>query len=146
MKAFYSDNLYDFLNTDKEAIVGKLSSGYSEARYYKLISSQIEVWKDEIAILKQAFNQLRNNVDISDWHILLEYPIPRRGKRIDAVLLANPTIIILEFKIGADQYMSSDKMQVEDYCLDLRDFHAESCNRTIVPILVASKAPTLEFK
>jgi hypothetical protein len=75
------------------------------------------------------------------WQILLEYPIPRRGKRIDAVLLAAALVIVLEFKCGADCYAREGIAQIEDYCLDLRDFHKESLGRTIVPILVATDAP-----
>ena len=29
---------------------------------------------------------------------------------------------------------------MEDYCLDLRDFHRESCRRVLVPVLVATQA------
>jgi hypothetical protein len=33
---------------------------------------------------------------------LLEYEIARRGRRIDAVLLTNTVILVLEFKIGLE--------------------------------------------
>jgi hypothetical protein len=78
---------------------------------------------------------------LSESQILLEYPIPRRGKRIDAVLLASALVIVLEFKCGADCYAREGIAQVEDYCLDLRDFHKESLGRTVVPIFVATNAP-----
>jgi hypothetical protein len=77
------------------------------------------------------------------WHLVLEYPIPRRGKRIDAVILADTLILVVEFKCGARRYDREAQVQVEDYCLDLRDFHAESHNRTLVPILVATHAENL---
>src|SRR5262249_43639121 len=32
------------------------------------------------------------------------------------------------------------RIQAEDYCLDLRDFHAESHHRILIPVLVASDA------
>lgn len=146
MKAFYADNVLCFLKTEENAVVGQLSSGYSDAGYYKLISTQIDVWRQEVAILRKALLSLRDRVDIEDWHILLEYPIPRRGKRIDVVLLTNTVIIVLEFKIGLSQYLSADKTQVEDYCLDLRDFHGESRDRVIVPVLIATEAPGVPFE
>lgn len=146
MKAFYSDNLVNFLNTDKDTIIGQLSSAYSEARFYKLISVQIEVWKEEISVLKKSFKYLQNEIDINHWHILFEYPIPRRGKRIDVVILTETIILVLEFKVGATNYQVCDKMQVEDYCLDLRDFHAESFNRIIIPVLLATEAPNVSLE
>lgn len=146
MKAFYANNAFGFLNTDENAVVGQLSSGYSDARFYKLIATQIEVWGQEVSILRQVLFSLRDEIDIDDWHILFEYPIPRRGKRIDVVVLTKTVIMVLEFKIGASQYQSADKMQVEDYCLDLRDFHAESRKRVIVPVLVATEAPDVPFE
>ncbi|HSB14223.1 MAG TPA: DUF2075 domain-containing protein [Bryobacteraceae bacterium] len=89
-----------------------------------------------MAILRTALSQ----PFAGDWHLLLEYPIPRRGKRIDAVLLAKDLILVIEFKCGARQYDRVAHVQVEDYCLDLRDFHRESRNRTLVPVLVATNA------
>jgi hypothetical protein len=71
---------------------------------------------------------------------MLEYPIPRRGKRIDAVILARNVLVVLEFKCGVCEYGRDAISQVEDYCLDLRDFHKESFGRPIVPVLVATQA------
>ena len=141
MKAFYSDNLINFINTDEDILIGKLTSSYSNANFHQLIATQIDVWSKETTIMKDTFECLAKQIDIDSWGILFEYPIPRRGKRIDVVILAGTIIIVLEFKIGANKYSSSDKMQVEDYCLDLRDFHAESKGNTIVPVLVATNAP-----
>ena len=71
--------------------------------------------------------------------MLLEYPIPRRGKRVDAIILAETLIFVIEFK-PSNSYESAEKCQVEDYSLDLRDFHEESFGRIILPILVAKNA------
>jgi hypothetical protein len=73
----------------------------------------------------------------------MEYPIPRRSKRIDVVLIANGIVMVLEFKCGATTYGRDAIHQVDDYCLDLRDFHLESRNIIIVPILVATHAASV---
>ena len=138
MKAFYADSIKEFLVTDKNVIVGQLSAGYAHARFHQLIATQIEVWSEEISIIKEAFKSIGSKTDFDDWHILFEYPIPRRGKRIDVVILTKSVVMVLEFKIGATKYLSTDRMQVEDYCLDLRDFHAESRDAVIIPVLVAT--------
>jgi len=76
-----------------------------------------------------------------EWTLLLEYTIPRRQKRLDAVLLAHELIFAVEFKTADRTFTRGGQRQVEDYALDLRDFHAESRGRQIVPILVALRAP-----
>jgi hypothetical protein len=76
----------------------------------------------------------------------MEYPIPRRQKRIDCALIIGDVIFVVEFKDGESLYNNIDKVQVEDYCLDLRDFHSESRDRIIVPVLLASNAKALENK
>ena len=72
--------------------------------------------------------------------ILLEYSIPRLGKRIDVVLLLRGIVFVIEFKAGQDNYLQSGIDQVMDYALDLKNFHQDSHNRVIVPILVATEA------
>jgi hypothetical protein len=67
---------------------------------------------------------------------LLEYEIARRGRRIDAVLLTNTVILVLEFKIGLEAADSSSRWQAYEYALDLRDFHGDSGYHPIVSIVV----------
>jgi hypothetical protein len=101
-----------------------------------ITAEQLEAWRQQVAILKSALRQQSS----ANGHLLMEYPIPRRGKRIDAVLLAAHLILVFEFKCGAPRYERKSQVQVEDYCLDLRDFHGESRRRVLVPILVATHA------
>jgi hypothetical protein len=75
------------------------------------------------------------------WGILLEYQIPGRPKRLDAVVLDGCGIIALEFKVGANAFKSGDRWQVLEYCWDLRDFHRESEGIPIAPLLVATESP-----
>jgi hypothetical protein len=71
---------------------------------------------------------------------LIEVPLLRLGKRLDAVLLVPGIVAVIEFKIGATRYDSSDKAQTEAYAHSLRDFHEASQRRLVVPILCAEKA------
>ncbi|HEV2381933.1 MAG TPA: DNA/RNA helicase domain-containing protein [Terriglobia bacterium] len=125
-----------------DAIVGRLSTTAAQA-LAELTAEQLGAWRQQVAILKSALRSHSSR----DWHLLMEYAIPRRGKRIDAVLLAERLILVFEFKCGALKYQHEGIIQVEDYCLDLRDFHSESRRRVLVPILVATHAeerfPTL---
>lgn len=60
------------------------------------------------------------------------------GKRIDVVLLIDPVIFVLEFKVGESHFTSSALDQVTDYCLDLKNFHVSSYDCVIAPVLIAT--------
>ncbi|WP_143007327.1 DNA/RNA helicase domain-containing protein [Brevundimonas sp. 374] len=75
------------------------------------------------------------------WSILLEVPLLRLAKRLDAVLLGPGLVIIIEFKTGAGSFAAPDRLQTERYGQSLRDFHEVSQSRLIVPILCAELAP-----
>jgi hypothetical protein len=62
------------------------------------------------------------------------------GKRVDVVLLLNGIIFVLEFKVGETHFASYAIDQALDYSLDLKNFHEQSHNKKIVPILVATEA------
>ena len=100
------------------------------------VSEQKYAWSEEIDVLKQILKPWGNE----HAEILLEYSIPRLGKRIDVVLLLRGIVFVIEFKAGQDNYLQSDIEQVMDYALDLKNFHQDSHNRVIVPILVATEA------
>lgn len=140
MPAFFRGNVDTFLASSSQNILGQLTSATAGAGFHNQTKDAIQSWEQEIDILQQALATIRQNTDTTGWGILLEYPIPRRSKRIDVVLIANGIVLVLEFKCGATTYARDAINQVDDYCQDLRDFHLESRNRTIVPILVATHA------
>lgn len=135
MPALYDSPVCEFLTRDDDFIIGRLSSMVGHA-HAELAAEQFEAWRRQLVILKSALSFYRAR----KWYLLLEYPIPRRGKRIDAVLLTERLIIVVEFKCGSRKYERAGQLQVEDYCLDLRDFHFQSRQRILIPILVATEA------
>lgn len=135
MPAFYAARVPEFLSHEQDLIVGR-QTGVTRSALTELSAEQLEAWREQLPILRTALS----SDSARNWHLLLEYPIPRRGKRIDAVILAHDIILVLEFKCGARKYEKEARSQVEDYCLDLRDFHAESRGRILVPFLVATHA------
>lgn len=100
---------------------------------------QLYAWRKQIEILRSSLSDIP-----SHWRILLEYPLLRLGRRLDVVLVGDRAIFVFEFKIGSLIFDRTALNQVEDYALDLQDFHAESKNIPIVPILVASAAQAPE--
>jgi hypothetical protein len=96
--------------------------------------AQIRAWQAQIMLLQRVL------IDFPHWHILFEYPLLRLGRRIDVVVLTNRAIFVIEFKVGEVSFPAAACRQVEDYALDLFDFHVGSRNHPIVPVLVATEA------
>ena len=62
------------------------------------------------------------------------------GKRVDTIIIRQGIVFVIEFKMGTKHFDASAIDQVTDYALDLKNFHAGSHVRRLVPILVATKA------
>lgn len=95
---------------------------------------QRRAWEEEITILRGATAGLAGT-------LLLEFTMPRLGRRADAVLLVGPAVFVLEFKIGEDKFDAAARDQVWDYALDLKSFHEASHAAAIMPVLIATDAP-----
>ena len=122
------------LATDAEAIVQRLALRLVETHHLNR-ESQVRAWRAQIALLRTTLAGLPGS-----WRVLLEYPLLRLGRRIDAVILTDRAILALEFKVGAIGFGAADRAQAEDYALDLFDFHAASRAHPVVPLLVATEA------
>jgi hypothetical protein len=66
-------------------------------------------------------------------------------KRADVVLIIAGVIFVLEFKVGSQQFDAAASDQVVDYALDLKNFHAGSHARQIVPVVLATMAMNTGF-
>lgn len=135
LRSFYESSISDFLNSSGNKVLGEISKNNFS---FETKIQQKNTWIKEIEILKR---ELKNLID-EDSRILFEYVIPRMGKRIDNVILYKNIVFLLEFKCGNNCYYSSDYDQVYDYALDLKNFHKESSDKLIVPILIATEAPS----
>lgn len=129
-RSWYSAEIADFKLSSDESILGELVKGSS----FPVLPTQTDAWLEEIRLFRSALANLNGSLHF-------EFEIPRMGRRIDAVVLINGIIISIEFKIGADQYLSSDIDQAYDYALDLKYFHEATHDLIVVPVLVASNAP-----
>lgn len=136
MAAFYSAGVREFLDADPTSIAARLVA--EQVRHFRVTeAAAIGAWEQTIAVLRATLVSIPAALG---WRLLLEYPLLRLGRRIDAVLLASQMVLVLEFKAGAKEFAAADLRQVEDYALDLHDFHAASRAVPIVPVLVATVA------
>jgi len=145
MAAFYINSVGSFLEESYNSIVGSLTEQAGVAGFHQQLHTQTNSWIEEIRILQKTFTALSGSfLGFRDYGILLEYPIARRDKRIDAILITDSILIVIEFKYGKSEYNIADKEQVIDYCLDLRDFHFESRDKKIIPVLLATDAGSIQ--
>ena len=136
-RCYYSASVKDFLAQSSDEILGvinrnSLSAGVTE--------QQQSAWIQEIDILK------RELATLEEGRILFEYTIPRKGKRVDVVLLYHNIVFLLEFKCGGASYLPSIADQVIDYALDLHYFQTASYEALIVPVMVPTEAKTLSLE
>ena len=128
--AFYSNSISKFLQQSENEIFGIIAKNNG----FNLVCKQKDAWIEQIRLLKNALSKY------SSGSIIFEHTIPRVGGRIDNVVLINDTVFVLEFKVGNELYQNSAATQARTYALDLANFHQESHNRTIVPILISTQA------
>ena len=141
MPAYYRSSVDHFLGQTDSEVLGLLAAGTGAEGHSTAYTAQIPAWQEQVTVLRAAFESLCIRLPRSrGWTLLLEYPIPRRQKRIDVVVLTAHRIFCLEFKTGSQKLPRSALHQVEDYALDLRDFHAASRDRSIIPAVVCREA------
>jgi hypothetical protein len=137
-RAWYGASIAGFLETDSDTIAGRLARNSD----FAILPAQRDAWLAEIRLLQDQLVGMAGS-------LLMEFSIPRMGRRIDAVLLIGPTVFVVEFKVGETVFDRAAVDQVWDYALDLKNFHEASHTAPIVPILVATGAddsPSFELR
>ncbi|MBD0296766.1 MAG: DUF2075 domain-containing protein [Flavisolibacter sp.] len=126
---YFKDNIEDFLKKSAEEIIGAITlSNQFDATLF-----QNKSWKEQIEILQNVLAPYKGT-------IFFEFSIPRMGKRVDAIVIVENVVFVVEFKVGKSKFHSYHVEQVWDYALDLKNFHKPSHNALLVPILVATEA------
>jgi hypothetical protein len=140
--AWASVALGELPTCDVDRLIGRLSTAAALAGFETQQADQTIAWRDQLGVLRSMASSLvRSSPSHARWNVLLEYPIPRRGKRIDVVLVADRFVAALEFKVGKETFDRADVWQAQDYQLDLRDFHEASRGVPVEALLVATAAP-----
>jgi Uncharacterized conserved protein (DUF2075) len=127
--AFYSGPIKELVDQTSETILGYLA----KSNPFALDPMQRNAWLIQIDLVRAQFGRF-------DGWVAFEFSIPRMGKRADAVFVTAGIVFVVEFKIGSLQFDAAALDQVVDYALDLKNFHAGSHDRRIVPIIVATLA------
>ena len=130
----------DFLNVNEGAWLESLQAHHLRCMNMPADAAQTAAWRQSFRILKQQFFiliSLRRNA--TGWKAVFEYELPReRGRRPDLVLLATSDIVVVEFK-EHDVPLQAHVDQVAAYARDLKNYHEESHEWSLHPVLVATK-------
>ena len=129
VRVCYESSISEFIDNDESYILGELTKNFS----HDLVDLQKNAWISEINILKKQLSSFNGD-------ILFEYNVPRMESVIDNVFLIDGLVFVVEFKVGETEYKSYEIEQVERYIHQLRDFHYESQDKVLVPILVSTEA------
>ncbi len=129
-RSYYAASAADFLLTPNDQILGELVRHHQ----FALEDLQRNAWVSQIELLKTMLPGLPES------HISFEYAIPRMGKRVDLILIFKGIVFVLEFKVGTAQYDNAALEQALDYAIDLKNFHEQSHDKPIVPIVIATEA------
>lgn len=127
----YGDDVSSFLASSDEEVIGHLTRQSS----FNVDQTQVYAWQGTMDVLRRALNYV-----CSRGYLFLEFDIPRMGRRVDAVLVLDHVVFIIEFKVGAKAFLPADIDQVVDYALDLKNFHEPSHHAPLIPLLVATHA------
>lgn len=130
-KAYYCNSIPGFIKDSSASIVGQLVR-----HSFEINKEQSDAWDKQIHDL-----QTRLEVCHMEGDIIFEYDIVRLGKRIDVILLIRHMVFSLEFKNGKNVFTAQDAQQAEDYAIDIKNFHKESEDLYVCPILIATEAP-----
>ena len=133
-RSYYYANCEDFLNASEAEIRDEI---VQHSMQFDLTAQQNIAWNEEIRILKQVMREL------GDGQIAFEYTIPRMGRRVDVVIIRKGQIFLLEFKVFEDEYPKHAVDQAVDYAVDLHNFHEESHETDLFPVLVCTAAPAI---
>ena len=130
-KAYYCNSIPGFIVDSSHSIVGQLVR-----HSFEISKEQSDAWEKQIGDLQTRLEACGIEGDI-----IFEYDIVRLGKRIDVILLIRHMVFSLEFKNGKSIYTAQDAQQAEDYAIDIKNFHKESEDLYVCPILIATDAP-----
>lgn len=132
---YYSNTITNFLNEESIKIQGYLLKYHKNKQLEEL---QKYAWEEQIEILKKQLFDFEGQ-------IYFEFSIPRMGKRVDNIVIIKGKIFVIEFKVGSKSFDLTSLDQVIDYTEDLRNFHEGSHNADLYPILISTKAPSIDF-
>lgn len=105
MPAYFDARFGNFEASAAREVIGRLVTGAARSGHSSLYVKQIDAWEETLSIIDRCKEGIVGRIaGACDWHLFLEFEIPRRQRRPDAILLARDVIFVIEFKIGAASF------------------------------------------
>ena len=134
----YANSVENFLNENKNNWLKIMENKFRENYNLELGELQIKAWDDSFEQLKKILVKIEEIK--KNFNIIFEYELPYEGgRRIDVIILSNEKVFILEFKMKKN-FLVEDIDQTVAYFRDIQEYHFESRNKKIIPILVLTKS------
>lgn len=128
----YATNIQQFLAEAPKAIFGAMSHGFISLGL-SATPKTLESYISEINIVKNALSDFKHE----SGGVFFEYTVPRVGGRIDCGIVLRGVLFIIEFKTGESaEELAQYREQLTQYVTDLKNYHFESYDIPIVPILL----------
>lgn len=135
----YADTIANFEKETENSFKEKIITNFKEEHVLDLSPEQINAWVDSFRVMKAL--SLDPNINI-----IFEYVLPYEGgRRPDVILLSKEQLIVLEFKMK-NTIKEEDVDQVSAYARDLREYHYETRDKDVTPILVLTRTKNLNEK
>lgn len=135
----YADSIADFNKIELDEFNATIRTNFNDGVALELSQGQIDAWEDSYNVMKRlSLNPYIN--------IIFEYVLPYEGgRRPDVILLTKELVIVLEFKMKG-KIKDEDLDQVSAYARDLREYHFQTRDKDVVPILVLTRTKNLNEK
>ena len=135
----YVDTIANFNKENEKNFINKVKSTFLEEHLVDLSDSQVNAWVDSFRVMQNL--NLNPNLNI-----IFEYVLPyESGRRPDIILLSNDHVVILEFKMK-NEVKYEDIDQVKAYARDIKEYHYESRDKEVIPLLVLTRTTELNEK
>lgn len=135
----YADTIANFEKENEKIFMEKMKSNFNEYIGLELKDEQIDAWVDSFRVMKKL--SLDPNINI-----IFEYVLPYEGgRRPDVILLSKEQVIVLEFKMK-NIIKEEDVDQVSAYARDLMEYHYETRDKDVIPMLVLTSRKNLNEK
>lgn len=130
-------SIREFLSVDVATWGERLKSHHLHCMQQAASGPQRKAWFDCFNILKSCFQTLSQLPDRV--YLIFEYELPReRGRRPDVLVLSGNYLLVLEFKGYAEENQAQID-QVKHYVRDLQNYHLESRDLHVIPVLVLAQ-------
>ncbi|MFC1529649.1 DUF2075 domain-containing protein [Gemmatimonadota bacterium] len=146
MPAYIDKSIQELLESSDRELLADLHSAYATDGFVSQYTSQTHAWEISLAQIKAGLRHVVNHYpNAARWNVLLELPLYRLRRRVDLLIALPQVLVVLEIKVGEEHFLSSDRLQVEEYALDIRDFHEYGSGIPIIPVLWSTEAEVQHF-